>query len=165
MVILDGMEGWARHPRCPEVLVTIPAYPVFPLRLDVQICRTGTESDTRPCHTTKTSSCARAVAGKALSLPSLTFRPFRTRFYKGILKFVAVSGKWFHVTPSRSSVLYTVLSLILNDFLLRQLPTQTRKCGNMMRICCGIQTSFPTLFTSPTSTDWSKVQIQVLLSS
>lgn len=113
-----------------------------------------TESDTRPCHTTKTSSCARAVAGKALSLRSLTFRPFRTRFYKGILKFVAVSGKWFHITPSRSSVLYMVLSLLLNDFLLRRLPTQTRKCGNMIRICCGIQTSFPTLFTSPTSTDW-----------
>lgn len=100
--------------------------------------RTGTESDTRPCHTTKTSSWARAVAGKALSLHSLTFRPFRTRFYKGILKFVAVSGKWFHVTPSRSSVLHMVLSLLLNDFLLRRLPTQTRNCGNMMRICCGI---------------------------
>lgn len=92
--------------------------------------RTGTESDTRPCHTTKTSSWARAVAGKALSLHSLTFRPFRTRFYKGILKFVAVSGKWFHITPSRSSVLHTVLSLLLNDFLLRR-PICPPRLGNV----------------------------------
>lgn len=149
----------------PPAMVSRPTLRLDLAATDVQICRTGTESDTRPCHTTKTSSWARAVAGKALSLHSLTFRPFRTRFYKGILKFVAVSGKWFHITPSRSSVLHTVLSLLLNDFLLRRLPTQTRKCGNMIRICCDIRTRFPSLFTSPTSSDWSKLQIQVLLNS
>lgn len=121
--------------------------------------RTGTESDTRPCHTTKTSSCARAVAGKALPLHSLTFRPFRTRFYKGILKFVAVSGKWFHVTPSRYSVLHMVLSLLLNDFLLRRLPTQTRKCGKYDPYLLWYPNQFSNSLYKPhpTSTDWSKV--------
>lgn len=125
MVILDAMEGCDR------------GYPVFPLRLDlaatdVQICRTAVWWQELKVTLDPVTPQRRRpeLAGKALSLRSLTFRPFRTLFYKGILKFVAVSGKWFHITPSRSSVLHTVLSLLLNDFLLRR-PIFPPRLGNV----------------------------------